>query len=88
MKPDPTTYLKIARRTVTVQGPLGRRQFGGVSGLANRWAGKLDLVIPPFIHVDHDESARQVALTIEDNTIKHQKAMWGQFGWPSTGGTT
>jgi len=42
-------------------------------------AGKLDLVIPPFVQVDHDTAARRIALTIEDKTIKQQKEMWGQF---------
>ncbi|KAI0973288.1 54S ribosomal protein L6 [Xylaria arbuscula] len=60
-KKDPTTYLRIPKRTVTVSGPLG----------------KLDLEIPSFLTIHHDEAARKASLTIEDQDLKQQKEMWG-----------
>lgn len=60
-KKDATTYLRIAKRTVTVVGPLG----------------KLDLVIPPFLAIDHDAKAGKALLSIEDSNLKEQKEMWG-----------
>ncbi|KAI1275579.1 54S ribosomal protein L6 [Xylaria sp. FL0933] len=60
-KRDPTTYLRIPKRTVTVSGPLG----------------KLDLEIPPFLTIHHDEAARKASLTIENTELKQQKEMWG-----------
>ncbi|CRK25498.1 hypothetical protein BN1708_004037 [Verticillium longisporum] len=61
VKRDATSYLKIPKRTVSVSGPLG----------------KLDLEIPPFLKIDHDTEARKATLTIEDDTVKEQKEMWG-----------
>ncbi|KAM9880227.1 hypothetical protein VDGD_10073 [Verticillium dahliae] len=63
VKRDATSYLKIAKRTVSVSGPLG----------------KLDLEIPPFLKIDHDTEARKATLTIEDDTVKEQKEMWGAY---------
>ncbi|KAJ8119804.1 hypothetical protein ONZ43_g3326 [Nemania bipapillata] len=60
-KKDPTTYLKIAKRTVTVSGPLG----------------KLDLEIPPFLTIHHDQAAGKALLSIENQELKQQKEMWG-----------
>ncbi|GAW14239.1 hypothetical protein EKO27_g5448 [Xylaria grammica] len=60
-KKDPTTYLRIPKRTVTVSGPLG----------------KLDLEIPPFLTIHHDQAASKAVLTIEDPKLKQQKEMWG-----------
>ncbi|KAI0851136.1 ribosomal protein L6 [Daldinia vernicosa] len=61
VKKDPTTYLRIPKRTVTIAGPLG----------------KLDLEIPPYLTIAHDEAARRAVLSIENNEIKQQKEMWG-----------
>ncbi|RYP25016.1 hypothetical protein DL765_000244 [Monosporascus sp. GIB2] len=61
VKKDPTTYLRIPKRTVTVQGPLG----------------KLDLEIPPYLKIDHDAEARRAVLTIENSEEKQQNEMWG-----------
>ncbi|KAI3321178.1 54S ribosomal protein L6 [Xylariaceae sp. AK1471] len=60
-KKDPTSYLRIPKRTVTVSGPLG----------------KLDLEIPPFLTIHHDETARKALLSIENQDLKQQKEMWG-----------
>ncbi|KAI1816532.1 54S ribosomal protein L6 [Poronia punctata] len=60
-KKDATTYLKIAKRTVTVSGPLG----------------KLDLEIPPFINIQQDEAAKKAMLSVENQDLKQQKEMWG-----------
>ncbi|KAL2755897.1 hypothetical protein ACRALDRAFT_1034292 [Sodiomyces alcalophilus JCM 7366] len=61
VKHDPTTYLKIPKRTVTVKGPLG----------------SLDLEIPSYLKIDHDVEERMAVLSIEDDTVKQQKEMWG-----------
>ncbi|KAI1402786.1 ribosomal protein L6 [Hypoxylon fuscum] len=61
VKKDATSYLRIPKRTVTVTGPLG----------------KLDLEIPPFLTINHDETARRALLSIENNEIKQQMEMWG-----------
>ncbi|CAJ2505551.1 Uu.00g129450.m01.CDS01 [Anthostomella pinea] len=61
VKKDPTTYLRIPKRTVTVSGPLG----------------KLNLEIPPFLNIDHDEATRKALLSIENGDEKKQMEMWG-----------
>ncbi|KAH8887663.1 54S ribosomal protein L6 [Thozetella sp. PMI_491] len=61
VKRDPTTYLQIPKRTVTVTGPLGTQ----------------DMTILPFIKIDHDTAARTATLSVEDKTEKHQQEMWG-----------
>ena len=61
IKNDPTTYLRIPKRILTVQGPLG----------------KLDIEIPPFIKIDQDAESRKAVLSIEDAKEKRQKEMWG-----------
>ncbi|KAK0708206.1 ribosomal protein L6, alpha-beta domain-containing protein [Lasiosphaeris hirsuta] len=61
VKKDATTYLKIAKRTVTVAGPLG----------------KLNLEIGPYFKVNLDPTARTVALSVQDIEIKQQREMWG-----------
>jgi large subunit ribosomal protein L6 len=63
-KKDATTYLRILKRTVTVTGPLG----------------KLNLEIPPFLTIDHDEAAKKALLSIENTELKEQKEMWGTYG--------
>ncbi|KAI0112406.1 54S ribosomal protein L6 [Nemania sp. FL0031] len=60
-KKDPTTYLRIPKRTVTISGPLG----------------KLDLEIPPFLTIQHDQAAGKAVLSIENQDLKQQKEMWG-----------
>jgi large subunit ribosomal protein L6 len=61
VKQDPTTYLRIPKRNVTVTGPLGR----------------LDLNLPPFLHIDLDEASRKAVLSIENRDEKKQMEMWG-----------
>lgn len=41
-------------------------------------SGKLDLIIPPFVNIDHDVEARKATLSIEDQNVKQQKEMWGK----------
>ncbi|GKT65920.1 54S ribosomal protein L6 [Colletotrichum tofieldiae] len=61
LKKDPTSYLKVYKRTVTVTGPLG----------------KLDLEIPPFLKIDHDVEGKRAVLSVEDSNVKEQSEMWG-----------
>ncbi|KAL7621877.1 54S ribosomal protein L6 mitochondrial [Parahypoxylon ruwenzoriense] len=61
VKKDPTTYLKIPKRLVTVTGPLG----------------KLELEVPIFLNINHDEASRRAVLSIENTEIKQQMEMWG-----------
>ncbi|KAI1846222.1 hypothetical protein JX266_007747 [Neoarthrinium moseri] len=58
---DPTTYLRIPRRTVTVTGPLGQ----------------LQLNVPPYLQIAQDGEARKAVLSIEDREERQQMAMWG-----------
>ncbi|KAH8666557.1 ribosomal protein L6, alpha-beta domain-containing protein [Xylariales sp. PMI_506] len=60
-KRDLTSYLRVAKRTVTVTGPLG----------------KLDLEVPSFLNIELDPETRKAVLSIEDRTAKQQKEMWG-----------
>ena len=60
-KKDATTYLKTMKRTVTVQGPLG----------------KLNFDVPSFVHFDHDAAARKTTLSVEDQEDRKQREMWG-----------
>ncbi|KAJ2894857.1 hypothetical protein MKZ38_007175 [Zalerion maritima] len=61
VKPDPTTYLQIARSTATVKGPLGT----------------VELEIPEYVNADYDAEGKKVAFTIKNKNVKQQKAMWG-----------
>ncbi|KAH7359166.1 54S ribosomal protein L6 [Plectosphaerella cucumerina] len=61
VKRDATSYIQVAKRTVTVTGPLGQ----------------LNLEIPPYLKIDHDTEARKAVLTVEDNFVKQQREMWG-----------
>lgn len=61
VRKDPTTYLRIPERTVTVTGPLG----------------SLNLSIPPYLTVTQDTETRHATLTIEDRNEKRQMEMWG-----------
>jgi large subunit ribosomal protein L6 len=61
-KKDATTYMKISKRQVTVSGPLG----------------KLDLDVPPFVKLDHDEVGRRLTLSVQDREVKQQREMWGK----------
>ncbi|KAH6647859.1 ribosomal protein L6, alpha-beta domain-containing protein [Truncatella angustata] len=61
VKRDPTTYLRIPKRTVTVTGPLGT----------------LDLEIPPYLEIAQDLADRKAVLTIQDREQKQQMEMWG-----------
>lgn len=58
---DPTTYLRIPKRTATVTGPLG----------------SLDVQIPPYLEIAQDPATRKAVLTIQDREQKQQMEMWG-----------
>lgn len=66
VKKDVTTYLRVAKRTVTVTGPLG----------------KLELEIPQFLTIHHDETARRAQVSIENAEITQQMEMWGMYTSP------
>lgn len=61
IKKDPTTYLRIPKRPVTVTGPLG----------------SLSLEIPPYLEITQDHNDRKAVLTIQDQAQKQQREMWG-----------
>lgn len=65
VKKDATTYLRIPKRKVTVSGPLG----------------SLDLEVEPFINIDYDATARMAMLSVQDQSLKKQKEMWGGFAF-------
>lgn len=61
VKKDPTTYLRIPKRNVTITGPLGA----------------LQLEIPPYLTITQDAETRKAVLSIEDREVKQQMEMWG-----------
>ncbi|KAK7992713.1 ribosomal protein L6 [Apiospora saccharicola] len=61
VKKDPTTYLRIPKRNVTITGPLGA----------------LQLEIPPYLSITQDAETRKAVLSIEDREAKQQMEMWG-----------
>ncbi|KAL0934250.1 mitochondrial 54S ribosomal protein uL6m [Colletotrichum truncatum] len=61
LKKDPTSYLKVYKRTVSVTGPLG----------------KLDLEIEPFVKIEQDAESKSAILSVEDSNVKEQREMWG-----------
>ncbi|KEZ42968.1 hypothetical protein SAPIO_CDS5418 [Scedosporium apiospermum] len=61
VKRDLTTYLKTVRKTVTIEGPLG----------------KIEYDVPDFVKITIDPVERQASLSVEDSTIKQQREMWG-----------
>ncbi|KAK8013859.1 ribosomal protein L6 [Apiospora arundinis] len=61
VKKDPTTYLRIPKRNVTITGPLGA----------------LQLEIPPYLTITQDAETRKAVLSIEDREAKQQMEMWG-----------
>ncbi|KAL1901918.1 54S ribosomal protein L6 mitochondrial [Sporothrix stenoceras] len=61
IKKDPTTYLRVPRRTISVQGPLGQ----------------LQLTMPPFVHLEHDANSRRLSLSVENRQLAQQREMWG-----------
>ncbi|TPX13752.1 uncharacterized protein E0L32_005955 [Thyridium curvatum] len=83
VKKDMTTYLRIPKRTVSVEGPLGKARCvrvvlrDGPVWADDKDIGKLDLEVPQFINIDHDTAARKATLTIQDGNVKQQKEMWG-----------
>ncbi|TDZ24764.1 54S ribosomal protein L6 [Colletotrichum sidae] len=61
LKKDPTSYLKVYKRTVSVTGPLG----------------KLELEIDPFMKIEQDAESNRAILSVEDSNNKEQREMWG-----------
>src|ERR1700712_3029415 len=37
----------------------------------------MEMAIPPFIKIQHDEAARKAYVTIEDREVAKQRSMWG-----------
>lgn len=61
LKKDATNYKKIYKKTVTVEGPLGKQS----------------LEVPAFVNFDHDADSRKTMLSIENKDEKNQREMWG-----------
>jgi hypothetical protein len=40
--------------------------------------GQLTVPLPPYLHAQHDESARKISVRVDDAAEKHQRAMWGK----------
>jgi large subunit ribosomal protein L6 len=62
---------------------LGRRGAN-----VGRYTGQLNLEIPPYLKIDHDTEARKAVLTVEDNFVKQQREMWGEFAFRPLGHRT
>ncbi|KAH6900702.1 mitochondrial 54S ribosomal protein YmL16 [Thelonectria olida] len=58
---DMTSYKKVYKKTISVKGPLGL----------------LDLEVPDFVEVKHDQENAMAILSVQDSDIKQQKEMWG-----------
>jgi large subunit ribosomal protein L6 len=41
--------------------------------------GQLTLNIPPFVNINHDQTARKATVSVQDAEIPHQRAMWGMY---------
>jgi hypothetical protein len=41
-------------------------------------SGQLTVPLPPYLHAQHDESARKISVRVDDAAEKHQRAMWGK----------
>ncbi len=82
IKKDATTYRQIAKRTVTVTGPLGKsigssdQETVQYDGLTSR-AGTQEMSIPPYVTINQDSVTNTATLSIEDKEIKQQREMWG-----------
>jgi hypothetical protein len=60
------------RPTVTVEGPLG----------------SLSMIIPQFVHIEHDAIAKKAFVTVEDREVRKQREMWGMRLFKPVGGAT
>lgn len=45
--------------------------------IADSNVGKLTMVIPPYIKLEHDSAARKAIVSVEDKEIRNQREMWG-----------
>ena len=77
IKKDFTTYLQVAKRTVTIQGPFGWWKLSWHLRAKLTDLGEQHLEIPPFLHIENDPTTRKATLSIEDPNQKQQKEMWG-----------
>jgi len=39
----------------------------------------MTLPLPPYIVAQHDAESKKVHISVEDPSIRHQRAMWGAF---------
>ncbi len=39
--------------------------------------GKISMIIPTFVKLEHDDAARKAYVTVEDREVKKQREMWG-----------
>ncbi|KAI7969968.1 hypothetical protein EIK77_000364 [Talaromyces pinophilus] len=44
--------------------------------------GQLTLNIPPFVNINHDQTARKATVSVQDAEIPHQRAMWVTAEFP------
>jgi large subunit ribosomal protein L6 len=77
-KVEKRNSFKLPKSAVEIKGPLGRSlHFFLAASVTEHRTGQMTLNIPSFLTLDHNEAAKKVIFTVEDQTIKHQKAMWG-----------
>jgi len=43
--------------------------------------GEMEMTIPPFVKVEHDEASRKAYVSVEDKEVKKQREMWGAFSF-------
>lgn len=73
---------EAAKIAVEVNGPLGTscHTFArSICSLIISNPGQMTLNIPPFVNINHDETARKATISVQDTEIPHQRAMWGMF---------
>lgn len=57
-----TSWKPVVKKTINVTGPLGT----------------LNLEVPEYVHLEHDQENSMVSLKVEDANIVQQKQMWGK----------
>ena len=47
--------------------------------IANPYSGQLTVDLPPYLFTNFDEANKKITVSVGDDSIKHQKAMWGKL---------
>lgn len=47
--------------------------------VADPFSGQLRVDLPPYVFTNFDEANKKITVSVGDDSIKHQKAMWGKL---------